>query len=115
MIGFNIPWILAHFIGDFLLQNEWMAINKKKDSFACSIHVLCYMIPWLFTSVTFDQFVLIAFQHWLQDRTTFVAWYCKTFGSFQNELKMNSLPWGHFIVDQIFHVIWILIVLNFVK
>jgi hypothetical protein len=30
MIGLNLPWILAHLIGDYLLQNDWMAENKKK-------------------------------------------------------------------------------------
>jgi hypothetical protein len=33
-------------------------------------------------------------------------------GSFQLELKTPALPWGHFIVDNIFHVIWIVIVIN---
>lgn len=27
----NLPYILAHFIGDFLLQNDWMAVGKKKS------------------------------------------------------------------------------------
>jgi hypothetical protein len=39
----TIPWILAHFIGDYLLQNDWMAQNKKKSNLACTIHVGLYI------------------------------------------------------------------------
>lgn len=108
-----IHWILAHFIGDYLLQNDWMAQYKKKDSLVCTIHVTLYILPFCLTDLTMLQIVLIYVQHWIQDRTGFVAWYCKAMGSFQIELTKDSLPWGHFIVDNIFHVIWIVIVVNY--
>lgn len=115
MLGFNLHWLVAHFIGDYLLQNDWMALNKKKSNMACLIHVTLYSLPWLFTEVTNLQLVLIMGQHYFQDRTGFIAWYCRKIGSFQLELKKDSLPWGHFIVDNIFHVLWILAVLEWVK
>lgn len=115
MLGFNLHWLVAHFIGDYLLQNDWMALNKKKSNIVCSIHVALYILPWLFTAVTPLQFALIALQHWLQDRTSFISWYCRTMGSFQLELTKDSLPWGHFIVDNIFHILWILAVLEWVR
>jgi len=108
-----INYVLAHFIGDFLLQNDWMAKNKKQSSFICTIHVLCYMIPFLLVELNWIQFILIATQHWLQDRTKFIAWYCKLLGIFQGELKQNTLPWGHFVIDQIFHFIWLFIVFEY--
>jgi hypothetical protein len=108
-----MPYVLAHFIGDFLLQTEWMAINKKKSDFACTVHVFAYMIPFFFTDLSAIQLALIFVQHYLQDRTTFVAWYCKTVGSFQSELGKEFLPWGHFVVDQVFHFVWIWLVVTF--
>jgi len=108
-----INYILAHFIGDFLLQNDWQAVGKKRSSLICTTHVFLYMIPFLLTELTWLQLALIATQHWLQDRTAFVSWWCKTIGSFQAELKQNVLPWGHFIVDQIFHFIWMYLVVNY--
>lgn len=120
-----IPYTLAHFIGDFLFQNDWMAVNKKKNSWICTVHVACYMLPFLLVDISWCQFSLIATQHWLQDRTNFVAWWCKTIGSFQKELRHHALfrnnqferilPWGHFIVDQIFHFIWMWVVITFIK
>jgi len=109
----NLPYILAHFIGDFVIQNDWMAINKKRSNWICTIHVFFYMIPFLFTELTVIQLTLVAIQHWLQDRTVFIGWWCKLVGSFQNELNHKSLPWGHFVVDQIFHFLWIWIVVNY--
>ena len=102
-----IPYILAHFIGDFLLQSDHMAVEKKNSSLVCTIHVLLYMAPFLFVELSWIQFLLIAVQHWIQDRSSFIGWYCRRFGIFQGELKQNVLPWGHFIVDQIFHFMWL--------
>jgi|SRR6185437_5500754 len=113
MLGFALPWLLAHFIGDYLLQNDWMAVNKKKSSLACTIHVTLYMLPFLLTELTIIQFILVYAQHWIQDRTKFISWWCKTMGSFQAELKTPALPWGHFIVDNIFHVIWVWVVVQY--
>ncbi len=39
--------LVAHLVGDFILQNEWMASNKKHRSFACLVHVLVYLLPFL--------------------------------------------------------------------
>ena len=94
-----IPYALAHFIGDFLLQNDWMARGKKKSSFICTVHVLIYMLPFLLVELSWIQFALIAIQHWLQDRTSFIGWYCRKLGTFQGELKQEVLPWGHFVID----------------
>lgn len=109
-----MSYILAHFIGDFLLQNDWLAVGKKKSSFICSVHVLLYMLPFLLTDLNEIQLVLIALQHWFQDRTKFVSWWCRTVGSFQGELKQDVLPWGHFVVDQVFHFVWMYFVVNYV-
>jgi hypothetical protein len=108
-----IPYVLAHFIGDFLLQNDWMAVGKKKSSLICTVHVTLYILPFLLTELSSFQIILIYIQHWIQDRSGFVKWWCKIFGSFQSELKMNTLPWGHFIVDQVFHFIWMYFVVSY--
>jgi hypothetical protein len=109
----NLPWILAHFIGDYIVQNDWMAKGKKVNSWICIIHVIMYMLPFLFTQLTFIQFILIGLQHYAQDRSNFIKWFCKITGNFQNEGPY--LPWGHFIVDNIFHITFIWIMVNYIK
>lgn len=108
-----IPFALAHFIGDFLLQNDWMARGKKTSSFICTIHVIFYMAPFILVEASNIQLFLIFIQHWIQDRTGFVAYYCRKLKIFQSELTQQTLPWGHFIVDQIFHFTWLWMVFNY--
>ena len=103
MIGFNLHWIYAHLIGDYLLQNDWMAGNKKKNSWICLVHIATYMIPFLLTDLNWLQLLLIAGQHYIQDRTHFVTWFCKITGKFQ--MDFNKF-WGHVIVDNVIHILW---------
>jgi predicted hotdog family 3-hydroxylacyl-ACP dehydratase len=109
MIGFNLHWIYAHLIGDFLLQNDWMAANKKKNSMVCMVHVITYMIPFVFTAFNWQQLLLIAVQHYIQDRTNFVAWFCKLTKKFQDKSNQSL---GYIIVDNVFHILWVAMIVQ---
>jgi hypothetical protein len=39
--------ITIHFIGDFVLQTRWQAINKSKDNWALTQHVSTYTLCWI--------------------------------------------------------------------
>ncbi|MCK5542350.1 MAG: DUF3307 domain-containing protein [Desulfobacterales bacterium] len=110
MIGFNLHWIYAHLIGDYLFQNDWMAENKKKNSVICLVHVFAYMTPFIFTQLNEIQLLLIAGQHYAQDRTNFVAWFCKKTNKFQNDY---SKFFGHVIIDNVIHILWMATVANY--
>ena len=45
--------LLAHFVGDFVLQNDAMAQRKKTSHYWCSVHVLTYLMPFLLTGPGF--------------------------------------------------------------
>ena len=49
-------WILAHLIGDYIFQTDWMAREKKVSNFACAVHVATYMIPFLFTGMAWIDY-----------------------------------------------------------
>lgn len=103
-------WIYAHLIGDYLLQNDWMAKGKKDSSGVCTIHVIIYMLPFLFTGLPWWKLLLIAVQHWLQDRTDFVLWSMKVTG--RHEFAMQPLaPWSIIMTDNLFHILWIAFVI----
>jgi hypothetical protein len=49
---------MIHFVGDFLLQNNWMALNKSKKLEALTVHCLIYsacflFLGWRFAITTF--------------------------------------------------------------
>ena len=37
-------FIAAHLVGDYLLQNDFLATEKKNSSIVCMIHVLLYVL-----------------------------------------------------------------------
>ena len=44
--------LIIHGIGDFFIQTDWQALNKKKAGwigfFACLKHCITYSLPFLF-------------------------------------------------------------------
>lgn len=108
-----MPWIFAHLIGDFLLQNDWMALNKKQSNFHCFAHVITYLLPFLFCNLTWWQLFLIGGQHYIQDRTSFIMWFMKFKGSEKFATGPCS-PWSIILTDNIIHILWIAFVVDVV-
>lgn len=122
-------YIWAHFIGDFLLQTDWQAAGKKKSSWVCLVHILMYMIPFLFlgtwVSIVNNQIqgelvfcdtawwklLLIAAQHFIQDRTNFVKWLMVVKGS-GKFAEPPVAPWSIVLTDNLIHLMWIAFVMG---
>ena len=45
--------LVGHFIGDFLLQSDWMAINKSKRIEALLLHVAVYSLCFVWLGLAF--------------------------------------------------------------
>jgi hypothetical protein len=101
-----LPWIYAHLIGDFLIQNDWMSREKKKSSWVCLVHVLTYLIPFLFCGFTWWQLLAIGVQHFAQDRTGFVVWLMNIKGSGYFATGTCG-PWSIILTDNILHILFI--------
>lgn len=102
-------WIYAHLIGDYLLQTDWMATRKKTSHKACVAHVAAYMLPFLLTPFTWWQLLLVAGQHYAQDKTNFVVWFMKIKHS-EGFTKEPFFPWSIILTDNIIHVLWMALV-----
>jgi hypothetical protein len=97
---------LAHFIGDYLLQNDYMAFGKKKSSFICTFHVVTYLLPFLFTGLNWWQLVMVGVQHFIQDRTQIVVWLMRVKGS-AKFAEPPCGPWSVIVTDNILHILFI--------
>lgn len=98
--------IIAHLIGDFLLQNEWMQA-KSKNSFVCSVHVALYSIPFVClvgkgVLPVWAGFAIFA-QHWLQDRFALHLRWMTIYG----QSTPDKWPVGPLCVDQAWHLAFI--------
>lgn len=60
--------LVAHGVGDYILQSDWMAVNKAKNSWAALAHVLTYAIPFLFITQSITALAAIAGSHFVIDR-----------------------------------------------
>lgn len=69
--------ILAHMVGDYILQSHWMAMEKTKQSFAAAVHATCYTLPFAFITQSPIALTAILISHFFVDRfraARFVVW-----------------------------------------
>lgn len=69
--------LVAHAVGDYILQSDWMATEKTKRSLAALAHVLTYMLPFLFLRPSLPALAIIVSTHFVIDRwrpARFVVW-----------------------------------------
>lgn len=81
--------ILAHLVGDYILQSDWMANEKRKKTVAAVIHGLTYTLPFLFLTTSVWAIWFIFLTHVIIDRfglARYVVWA-------KNRPYPGSLPW----------------------
>lgn len=108
LIGF-----LLHFVGDYLLQNDWMAQNKTKEAFPCFVHCVIYTLPFGLILWQSPFIWVIFITHYLIDRYRLAEYWIRlvnnnwsgdNFGYSANKPKYLSV-WLLIIIDNTFHVI----------
>jgi hypothetical protein len=106
-------YLIGHLCGDFLFQNDFMAMNKKdftlKGWIACVLHCFLYSIAMgIFTGWWDYRFWLVFFSHMLLDKTYLVVYFMRLTGSFKRIIADKNNPsaiWAYCIVDNSFHLI----------
>lgn len=98
-------WIYAHLIGDYLLQNDWMAKGKKTSSWICLVHIATYLLPFLFCGLQWWQVAAIGAQHFAQDRTRAVVWMLNATGK-GDFAKPPMAPWSIIVTDNVLHILF---------
>jgi len=99
-------YLIAHLIGDFLLQNHWMQ-GKTKAWWPCAVHVAVYMVPWVFVGLPVWALVAIAVQHALQDRYRIAGAWSRLI----RQTPADVWPQGPLWIDQSMHAAWCALVI----
>lgn len=68
--------ILAHLVGDYIIQSDWMATEKTKRSVAAAVHALTYTLPFLFLTQSPAALAFIAGTHFVIDRWRLARYVC---------------------------------------
>lgn len=69
--------LLCHLWGDYILQSDWMALNKTKAWLPALAHVSMYCIPFVFLRPSLSAWAVIFGTHLLIDRfrlARYVVW-----------------------------------------
>lgn len=98
-------WLVAHLVGDYLLQNDWMAQNKKARSWPCFVHVAIYtLIVAIFTGWPLAILGVVFVTHFIQDRTRLVNFYMAAIGQ-DRFAEPPMAPWSLIVVDNVLHIV----------
>jgi hypothetical protein len=102
----SLPFaIVGHLVGDYILQNDFLANGKKKSTLICALHCLL----WTLAVVAFAGWwvwwipIVLFITHFAQDRTTFVRWWMGKVG--QNGFATHLAPWSIIAVDNVMHIV----------
>jgi len=117
--------LILHGIGDYLLQTDTQATNKKKPGWYgfknCLFHCITYSIPFLFIG-SWMAVLIIFLTHFAIDRSNFIAYLIavkngtkrydgnnveydiRNFG-FHKDRPFALSIWLYIIVDNLFHII----------
>lgn len=96
--------VVAHLIADWLLQNEWMALNKVSIHHAAAwVHADIHLVALLLVFPV-QVAAILAFVHLLIDTRIPRAWWAKTFRqTTEGEMGVHVAIWA----DQVMHVVCI--------
>lgn len=74
---FTADQLVAHAVGDYILQSHWMATEKTKQHVAAGVHAVTYTLPFLLITQSPAALAMICGTHFLIDRyrlARFVVW-----------------------------------------
>lgn len=123
-MGDEMDWLIGHLIGDYLLQNDWMAQGKKNRHWPCFVHVALYTAAvMLLARWPIWAAAAVFIPHYLIDRWQFVPWYMRTIGQryfmrptvidrtwqgpclIDVSLAVGLGPWSIIVVDNVMHLV----------
>jgi hypothetical protein len=68
--------LVAHAVGDYILQSDWMANEKTKRSLVAFIHAWTYSLPFLFLTHSAPAMAIIMGTHFVIDRWRLARYVC---------------------------------------
>lgn len=98
--------IIGHLVGDYLLQTDWMAQNKKLKSLPCLVHCLVWAsCVYFFSGFGFAAILFLFLCHFIQDRTQIVKWWMSI--ASPGFMQPPLAPWSMIVVDNVWHIVQI--------
>ena len=106
--------IIGHLVGDYLLQNDWMALNKKRNPLICFVHAILWTASVCFFAAWSNPWAIgvLLLTHFIQDHSDVVILWMRMIGQKQFATGPCS-PWSIIVVDNVWHIVTIWAVWKF--
>ncbi len=97
-------WLLiGHLVGDFLLQNRWMAENKARYWGPLLVHCLVYtsavsLLALCAGGLSWPGIIIVFAAHIVLDRRKFTDFWA-------NKITNADMPWLKIMIDQSWHLV----------
>lgn len=105
--------LVAHALGDYVLQSDWMATEKTKRSIACACHVATYFLPFLFLTRSPAALAVIIGTHFVIDRwrlARHVVWAKEHLSPVRPASWRGSQPFGYGPDKADYMAVWLMII-----
>lgn len=111
---FTADQIVAHLVGDYIIQSHWMATEKTKRSLAAGVHAVTYTLPFLLITLNPWALAIICGTHFLIDRfrlARFVVWLKNgargpvTNTGYPDDTPVWLSVWLLIIADNVLHIL----------
>lgn len=82
-MGLIAAILVAHLVGDYLLQSHWMAVEKVNKWLPAIVHGIVYTLPFLFITQSIPALLVIAGTHVVIDHyrlAKHISWFKNQFG-----------------------------------
>ena len=99
--------VLGHLVGDYLLQNSWMAMNKATKWIPLLTHCLVYTLSIVVAmligdfTISWTAIIILYASHVFLDKRFFVLWWVRTIMG----VKKPEGNWLCIMADQVFHLL----------
>lgn len=84
---FTADQLVAHLVGDYILQSHWMATTKRKKTIAAIIHGVTYTLPFMLITLNMWALAVICVSHVIIDR----------FGLARYVVWLKNIPWDRWV------------------
>jgi hypothetical protein len=68
--------LVAHVVGDYILQSDWMATQKARRALPALAHALAYAFPFVWLTRSPRALLLICASHFVLDRWRLARYVC---------------------------------------
>ena len=114
MSVFGADQIVAHLVGDYLLQSHWMATEKTRSHVAAGAHAVVYTLPFVLITTSPVALAIILVTHFFVDRyrlARFVVWAKNgargpvTATGYPDDVPLWLSVWLLIIADNVLHIL----------